>query len=120
MVRLIGIDCPEKVISDRDWKYMKMGCKTQQCLRDNAQSTLNRVTKLCKEKQVQLEFGDESHDRYGRTLAYVWLPDGRMLNRLLLQEGRAMVYRRFNFSYKKNFIKIEKLARKHHLGLWAE
>ncbi|MEA3466435.1 MAG: thermonuclease family protein [Thermodesulfobacteriota bacterium] len=118
LVRLIGIDCPEKKESDRDWKYLNMGCKNRKTLRDNAQSTLKRVIKLCKGKQVRLQFGNNKRDRYGRTLAYVWLPDGRMLNRIILEEGRGLVYRRFDFSYKKNFIQLEKSALKRQVGIW--
>ena len=31
--------------------------------------------------------GVEERDRYGRLLAYVWLPDGRMLNRVMVEQG---------------------------------
>ncbi|MDY0191233.1 MAG: thermonuclease family protein [Desulfuromonas sp.] len=118
-VRLIGIDCPEKVESDRDWKYLKMGCKDRGTLRASSAATLKQVIKLCKGKKVQLQGGSDGTDRYGRMLAYVWLPDGRMLNRIMLQEGRAMVYRRFNFIHKDDFIEVETTARHQQRGIWA-
>lgn len=39
--------------------------------------------------QVRLRFDKEREDKYGRTLAYVYLPDGRMLNEIMLEEGWA-------------------------------
>lgn len=120
MVRLIGIDCPEKEESDRDWKYLKKGCNSRNLLRSNAKSTLKRVIQLCKGKYVQLQPGSDKRDRYGRMLAYVWLPDGRMLNRIILEEGRGLVYRRFDFIHKKNFIQLEESALKRQVGIWHE
>jgi len=38
---------------------------------------------------VILEFDAQILDKYQRVLAYVWLPDGTMLNEILLQEGYA-------------------------------
>jgi len=117
-VRLIGIDCPEKVASDRDWKYLRMGCKDIDTLRASSRSTLKRVIRLCKGEKVKIRSGGDQRDRYGRLLAYVWLPDGQMLNRIILQEGRAIVYRRFNFSHKDDFIALENKARQQQLGIW--
>ena len=39
--------------------------------------------------RVRYRLGVEERDRYGRALAYVWLEDGRFLNRLLLARGYA-------------------------------
>jgi len=118
VVRLIGVDCPEKKGKERDRKYLRLGAKSSNDLRRNARSTLKRVIKLCKGKRVRIQVGGDKHDRYNRVLAYVWLPDGTMLNRLLLREGRAIVYRRFDFKYKKNFIQLEQQARRQHRGMW--
>lgn len=117
-VRLIGIDCPEKQTSDRDYAFRRLGGASSRQLRSIAKSTLSRVIALCKGQSVRLEFDGERTDRYQRTLAYVWLEDGRMLNRLLLEEGRAIVYRRFDFKHKQDFLKVEETARRQRVGLW--
>ena len=39
--------------------------------------------------RVRYRVGVDERDRYGRLLAYVWLPDGRMLNRVMVQQGYA-------------------------------
>src|SRR5437868_9043339 len=60
-VRLIGIDTPE-VYGHTD------------CFGPEASAFADRV--LRPGTHVRYKIGRESHDRYGRTLAYVWLPDG--------------------------------------------
>ncbi|MEJ2700672.1 MAG: thermonuclease family protein, partial [Desulfuromonadales bacterium] len=62
----------------------------------------------------------DERDRYGRLLAYVVLPDGRMLNRLLLEKGYAAVYRRFDFRLKQDFLRAEADARRRQVGLWQK
>ena len=39
--------------------------------------------------EVRYRLGVDERDRYGRALAYVWLRDGRFLNRLLVARGYA-------------------------------
>jgi len=64
--------------------------------------------------------GDPPRDKYGRLLAYVYLPNGRLLNRLLAEQGMAVVYRRFSFNMKADFLAAEAEARKSRTGLWAQ
>ena len=118
LVRLLGIDCPEKEESDRDWNFLRLGSCDWQCLRYVAKAARTRTMELCLHQDVRLQTGAEKFDRYGRLLAYVWLADGRMLNQLLLEEGRAVVYRRFDFSEKETFLKLEEKARKNQRGMW--
>jgi endonuclease YncB( thermonuclease family) len=72
--RLIGIDTPE-VYGHVD------------CFGPQASAFTDRV--LRPGTQVRYRIGREAHDRYGRTLAYVWLRDGRMFNELLAEDGYA-------------------------------
>ncbi len=117
-VRMIGIDTPEKKASSRDDYYLRQHNIEPATLREVAVKALKFNIKTVKGRRVTLEFEREKTDSYNRTLAYVILPDGRMLNRLLVEEGLAAVYRRFEFRHKKNFLKAEKLARDQRLGLW--
>jgi micrococcal nuclease len=43
---------------------------------------------LLEGKDVQLEFDVETFDKYGRTLAYIWV-DGEMVNLTMLGQGFA-------------------------------
>ncbi len=117
-VRLLGIDCPEREASDRDRFYLRQGVE-ESALRRAAVRARAFVTQLTSGQTVTLKLDEEQRDRHGRLLAYVYLPDGRMLNRLLLEQGLASAYRRFSFEYKSDFIEREKIARDHSLGFWA-
>jgi endonuclease YncB( thermonuclease family) len=74
-IRLIGIDTPERGV----------------CYFSHAAA---RVGQLAMSKQVVLR-GDptqDTRDRYGRLLAYVWLPGGKDLGYQLVAGGFAKVY----------------------------
>ena len=117
-VRLIGIDSPEKNDSERDAYYLRQQQIKRKTLRQIARQAFSFNIQQVNNRRVTLEFDQERTDNYGRTLAYVILPDGRMLNRLLLEKGFASVYRRFDFRHKPEFLRIEKSARDQQLGLW--
>ena len=117
-VRLLGIDTPEYKDSPRDAFYRKnFGLKPSQ-LRRIAQAATRRVIHLAKGRTVQLRYDQTLHDRYGRLLAYVTLPDGQLLNGLLLDEGLASAYRRYDYQRKQEFLDREERARTAGRGLW--
>lgn len=117
-VRLIGIDSPEKADNpDRDRKFIQLGAQPGQ-LRQISRDALRFNIAIAKGKRVTLTLEEPRHDRHGRTLAYVYLDDGRLLNRILLEEGLAVVYRRFDFALKDDFLAAEEVAQKTGRGLW--
>lgn len=118
-VRLLGIDTPEKKASERDKTYRRVGIAPKQ-LRRGAKRATDFLLRTAKGQVVTLTFDRDKKDRHGRTLAYVTLPDGRMLNRELLREGLACVYRRFDFRLKDDFLRVEAVARDAGRGLWAQ
>ena len=70
-------------------------------------------------KTVALEFGRESTDRYGRTLAFIFI-DGRMVNMELLKAGWAWCY--FfdgNMKYANQMVRAVRLAMDARRGLWS-
>ncbi|HEY6780776.1 MAG TPA: thermonuclease family protein [Thermoleophilaceae bacterium] len=73
-VRLIGIDTPE------------VEGHVEPC-GEAASAFVARL--LAPGTRVRYRVGVEQRDRYGRLLAYVRLPDGRSLQRLLLERGYA-------------------------------
>lgn len=73
-VRLIGINAPE---------IGKNGTPDQPL----ARAARDRASALARGRTVRLIYDEQRLDRYGRTLAYVVLPDGRDLDELLLAEG---------------------------------
>lgn len=69
---------------------------------------------------LTLELDVSSTDQYGRTLAYVRLPDGTMLNHELLRSGVAVVEAYApNVKYVDQFRAIADSARLQARGLWA-
>jgi micrococcal nuclease len=118
-VRLLGIDVPERKASTRDRYFTRQGVKPH---------TLRKIHSTARELVIEHSYGQTvsltterpARDAYGRMLAYVTLPDGRMLNKLLLEQGCAVVYRRFNFSLKKQFLQAEEEARRNRRGMWAK
>lgn len=70
--------------------------------------------------EVELELDVAERDRYGRILAYVRLPDGRMVNRVLAREGYAQV-----MVVPPNVRHVETMraaadsARREEAGLWG-
>ena len=117
-VRLLGIDAPEKTASDRDQTFTRLGITLKQLRSTHGAGIAFSVSNL-KGKTVTLVTGATPRDRHGRLLAYVLLPDGRLFNRLLLEEGLVIVYRRFDFARKADFLAAEAEARQRGAGLWA-
>lgn len=117
-VRLIGIDTPETKASSRDYFYKRDFNIKPKKLRQIARQAKQYNIHYVKGTKVRLKLDQTKKDKYNRTLAYVYLPDGKMLNQLLLEKGLATVFRRYDFKDKKKFLKIEKKARKKALGIW--
>ena len=97
-IRLAGVDCPE-----------------------SAQPFGERA----KQKTSELVFGKTvtvrpaTTDRYGRSVAWIGLPDGRDLSKELLKAGLAWWFRRYN-PKDRTLAGLEEDARQRRLGLWAD
>ena len=107
-VRLIGVDTPETVHPNKPVE--RFGKEASEFTRRMAEG-----------KQVRLEYDAETatHDRYGRTLAYVYLPDESLLNLEIIRQGYGHAYTRFPFSRMEEFREAEREAREAQRGLWA-
>jgi len=117
-VRLLGIDSPEWKEGPRDASYRKLGALSDlRSIHDQARQ-FNIGT--AKGRLVTLEVEKEQRDRYNRLLAYVYLPDGRLLNQVLIERGLAIVYRRFAFGLKPEFLAAEEKARQQKVGVWSQ
>ncbi|WP_461172991.1 thermonuclease family protein [Arthrobacter sp. Z1-9] len=74
-IRLLNVDTPET----------KDPNQPVECLGPQASKYLEEA--LPKGTQVRLEFDVERHDKYGRTLAGVFAPDGSLVNAEIAREG---------------------------------
>lgn len=118
-VRLLGIDTPESESGPRDAFYLRRGLEPAR-LRKTAAAARDWLLENLKGQPVSLVLDHTHRDQYARLLAYVYLGDGRMANRILLEEGLASVYRRFDFARKEEFLAAEQAARTAGRGLWGE
>lgn len=108
-LRLIGIDTPETVDPR----------KPVQCFGREASLWAHS---LLDGRSVWLEYDPTQGrlDKYGRTLAYVWLPDGRMFNETMIADGYAHEYTyNLPYRYQDAFIAAERSARASQRGLWS-
>ena len=121
-VRLIGIDSPESKDNNkvlRDLSHFGKDVDTIILQGQKATAFLKSVLK--KGDIVSLEFDAVKYDRYGRTLAYVYLSDGRFLNDLIISSGYASPLTITpNVKYKDLFLKSFQIAREKKIGLWSE
>lgn len=85
-----------------------------------SQAARKRVQQLVEGSRIQLRYGSESHDRYGRLLGHPYLTDGRSLNVLLLQEGLAttLVVPPNIWNY-ECYQAVERQAREKGVGIWS-
>ena len=74
---------------------------------------------LVNKRRVRLETDVEETDRYGRTLAYVYLEDGSMVNEKLVEEGLAYCYPYGkNLAHKDVFLAAQRRAMNGRRGMW--
>jgi micrococcal nuclease len=103
--RLIGVDTPEVFPG-------------HECFGYEASAFAKRL--LRPGLRVGVEHDVEEHDRYGRTLIYLRLPDGRSFNELLVAEGFAVPLTIApNVRHAERFRELARLAREHGTGLWS-
>ncbi|HEU5145065.1 MAG TPA: thermonuclease family protein, partial [Chryseosolibacter sp.] len=108
-IRLIGVDAPETRRSARK----EIGYYGEEAKR--------YLTELLLNQEVRLEYDVSPKDRYGRTLAYVYLRDGTFVNALLIKEGYAKVLTvPPNVEHADDFVKYQRQAREKRKGLWAD
>ena len=106
VVRLLGVDAPEKTGGYRQSEpYGDAATKFMKALVDG--------------QVVRLEYDGPRKDQYNRTLAYVFLPDGRCANEAIIRGGFAETYRRFDYGRKPQFQAAEREAKEAKRGMWV-
>ncbi|MBD3300755.1 MAG: hypothetical protein GF347_05390 [Candidatus Moranbacteria bacterium] len=109
-IRMIGLDTPETVDPR----------KPVQCFGREASK---EAKKMLEGQKVGLEPDPTQgeKDKYNRLLRYVYLEDGTLFNKYMIEEGFAHEYT-YNLAYKyqKDFKQAEKEARENKKGLWGD
>ena len=109
-LRLVGLDTPETVDPR----------KPVQCF---GKAASDKAKELLAGKTVRLEFDSSQGllDKYGRTLAYVFLSNGTLFNEYMIAEGYGHEYTyNLPYKYQREFKAAEARAREEKRGLWAD
>ncbi len=109
-IRLIGVDTPE-VVDPR---------KPVACFGKEASAfTKNLLTGV--RVRMESDSTQGNRDRYGRLLRYVFLPDGMLVNKVIIAEGYGHEYTyRIPYRYQADFKVAMRTARETGRGLWAQ
>ena len=108
-LRLIGLDTPETVDPR----------KPVQCFGKEASA---KAKQILSGSSIRLETdpSQDTYDKYGRTLAFVFLKDGTLFNKYMIAEGYGHEYTyNLPYKYQTEFKAAEKAAREGKKGLWA-
>lgn len=95
-IRLYGIDCPEK--------KQAFGKRAKQFTADMVFKQMVEVEPI-------------ATDRYGRTIAWVYVAD-KCLNKELLKAGLAWHYKRY--SQDEDLAALEMVSKQNRVGLWSD
>ncbi|WP_045218964.1 thermonuclease family protein [Desulfonatronum thioautotrophicum] len=106
-VRLLGIDAPELGRDGQPDQYY-------------ARESRDYLRRLIGGQPVRLESDGQGLDRHGRLLAYVFLPDGRMVNEVLVEEGLAFFYPHTHQDreFQRRMLEAQKRAIMARKGFW--
>jgi micrococcal nuclease len=106
--RLVGVDTPETVKPDTP----------VQCFGPGASAFTKHV--LGAAGRVRYRVALEPVDDYGRSLVYLWLPDGRFFNAMLVRRGyaRPLPFPP-NTRYAQLFQRLAEEAARRGRGLWG-
>lgn len=120
MVRLIGVDSPESAPNKKLAKDLyKMGAHEQKSEMIELGHAATRYVKyLAEGRECWLEHDAKKTDMYGRTIAYVHLRYGPILNENIIAAGYGRAYLDYPFKYKKRYIELQAEARAKKRGLW--
>ena len=108
-IRLIGINTPETVDPR----------KPMECFGKEASA---KTKELIQKKTVKIETDptQDTRDKYGRLLAYVFLDDGTNINKKLIEEGYAYEYTYERpYKFQSEFKTAQHDAEQQKKGLWA-
>lgn len=108
-IRLIGVDTPET--KHPRIPVMYYGPEATRYVEQHAGN--RKVT-------IVLDPTKPTRGKYGRLLAYVYLPDGRCLNEELLLNGFAYAYLPYRHQHSDLYLTLQQQAMDQKKGLWKD
>lgn len=121
-IRLIEVDTPESRRNEKAKRdASRSGRDISTIIAQGKKASEFTKSYLKPGTTVKLELDVEHRDKYGRLLAYVYLPNGDMFNALLMKEGYAQVLTvPPNVKHQDLFLKLQREARENNRGLWKQ
>lgn len=141
-IRMIGIDTPEMHESDKLHADARKTGQDVNVIKAQGEAAYEFTNRWIAGQKVHLEFDKDKRDKYGRLLAYVYLPFPRpalsnspragyivklddkkwyFLNATIIQSGYAVPMTiKPNVKHQQEFEILYEQAQKSHLGLWGE
>ena len=108
-IRMIGLDTPETVDPRKPVQCFGLEASAQAKTILGGQSVY-----------LETDPSQDSVDRFGRTLAYVWTASGRLFNLDMIADGYAFEYTYdLPYRYQQDFKTAEDDARTQERGLWS-
>jgi micrococcal nuclease len=108
-IRVIGLDTPESVDPRKPVQCFALEASAQAKTILGGQSVY-----------LETDPSQDTVDKYGRTLAYVWTASGRLFNLDMIAYGYAHEYTyNLPYRYQQDFRAAEDDARTHERGLWS-
>jgi micrococcal nuclease len=108
-IRMIGLDTPESVDPRKPVQCFALEASAQAKTILGGQSVY-----------LETDPSQDSVDRYGRTLAYVWTASGRLFSLDMIADGYAFEYTYdLPYRYQQDFKAAENDARTQERGLWS-
>ncbi|MCD8139926.1 MAG: thermonuclease family protein [Planctomycetaceae bacterium] len=120
-IRLLGVDAPE---SSNNRKLREDIYKMALPVRESDMVKLGLLAAkftadLCLGKRCWLEFEKGETDDYGRTIAYVHLEDGRIVNEEVIAAGYGKAYLSYPSKHRKRYVLLQAGASLDRRGLWG-
>jgi micrococcal nuclease len=107
-VRVLGIDAPELEKDGRPAEFLAHRAKAM-------------LSELTQGKVLRLEYDQLRYDHYGRLLAYLFLPDGSLVNAEMVRAGMAHVYFHApNLRHRESLLAAQREAMEARRGLWQK
>lgn len=120
-IRLIGVDSPESRLNHRTTLQAQQAATTEKHIIKMGACARSFITTLLPVGQrIEIEVDRRKYDKYRRILAYIYLPNGTMINETLISAGYAYPLTiPPNVRYQERFIKGFKFSKQAKRGLWS-
>jgi micrococcal nuclease len=122
LIRLIGIDTPKSKMHQKAERIAMQSKQDFLPMTSPAIEAMQYLKHLVKSGDtVVIEFDVETRDKTGLLLGYVFLSDGRMLNKEILKAGYAyLVTSAPNVKHQEELLQARHEAWRHARGVWKK